>query len=190
MRLSRSGGGQSSRFRDHAPDLTVHLISASRTAGRLAGAGFDLRCAIGRAGITARKREGDGASPAGRFAILGGYYRADRIGRPETALPLRPIRSQDGWCDAPGDRNYNRPVRLPYAASHERLWRDDHLYDIVLVLDANLTRRRRGRGSAIFFHLARSGYAPTEGCVAVSLADMKKLLAKIRPGSAIVFPLR
>lgn len=142
-------------------------------------------CALGRAGVTRNKREGDGATPAGRFAILGIRYRADRIPRPATGLPLRRSRPGDGWCDAVGDRNYNRPVRMPYPRSAETMWRDDGLYDVVVILDCNVTRRSQGRGSAIFFHLARPGFLPTEGCVAVRLSDMRKLLQRLKPGAAI-----
>ena len=103
-------------------------------------------------------------------------YRADRIARPVTHLPVCPIRPDDGWCDDPGHTRYNSPVRLPFAASHERLWRDDHLYDLVVILDHNQSPRIRGRGSAVFFHLAGPGYAPTAGCIAVRLSDMRRLL--------------
>jgi L,D-peptidoglycan transpeptidase YkuD (ErfK/YbiS/YcfS/YnhG family) len=128
---------------------------------------LNLPCAFGRAGRRARKHEGDGATPVGRWQVLGVLYRADRVQRPLTRLPVRPIARDDGWCDASADRNYNRPVRHPYAASAERLWRADHLYDIVVVLNHNVQPRVRSRGSAIFMHIARPGYAPTEGCIAL-----------------------
>jgi L,D-peptidoglycan transpeptidase YkuD (ErfK/YbiS/YcfS/YnhG family) len=112
-------------------------------------------------------------------------YRADKIPRPRTGLPIRAIQPDDGWCDAAADRNYNRPVRLPYPASHERMRRDDNLYDIVVVLDWNLSRRRKGKGSAIFLHLARPGFLPTEGCVAVTAPVMRRLLSGLRPGARI-----
>lgn len=112
-------------------------------------------------------------------------YRADRLQRPRTALPVKPITPRDGWCDAPADRNYNRPVPLPYPASHERLWRGDHLYDLVIVLGYNDKPRSLGRGSAIFMHLARRSYAPTEGCIALARGDMLKLLAWLKPGDAV-----
>lgn len=116
---------------------------------------------------------------------MAALYRADHGRRPTTALSLRRIVRQDGWCDAAGDRNYNRPVRLPYPAGHERLWRDDALYDVVVVLDWNYSHRRPGRGSAIFLHVARADYAPTEGCVAVSRQDMARLLPRLRPDMAL-----
>ena len=136
------------------------------------------RCALGRAGILARKCEGDGGTPAGRWRLRQALYRPDRIARPRTALPVRAIKVNDGWCDAPGDRNYNRLVPLPYKASAERLWRDDPLYDLVVVLGVNDQPRMRGRGSAIFLHSARPGYAPTEGCVALRQRDLLRVLER------------
>jgi L,D-peptidoglycan transpeptidase YkuD (ErfK/YbiS/YcfS/YnhG family) len=138
--------------------------------------GHLVPCALGRNGITARKREGDGATPAGRLGLVLAYYRPDRIRRPVTRLPVQPIRPDDGWCDDPADRNYNRPIRLPYAAGHERLWRDDRLYDLCVVLDYNLKKPVPGAGSAIFLHLAAPDFKPTAGCVAVTERAMRQIL--------------
>lgn len=166
--------------------LDVRLIRPSATRGRLTGGGLDVACAVGRSGVRALKREGDGASPRGSHAILFGFYRPDRLRiRPRSSIALRPLRPDDGWCDAPGHPDYNRLVRRPFAFGHEALWRDDELYDIVLVLDWNYSRRARGRGSAIFFHLSRPGYQPTEGCVAIGRADMLRLLARIGRGTRL-----
>jgi L,D-peptidoglycan transpeptidase YkuD (ErfK/YbiS/YcfS/YnhG family) len=153
--------------------------------GRLVAGSLVLPCALGRAGVTRRKREGDGASPVGRFGILQGYYRADRVPRPRTALPLRALRPDDGWCDDPADRCYNRPVRLPWPTSHEALWRADDLYDIVLDLSWNRGPIRPGRGSAIFLHLAKPGYEPTAGCIAVDARMARRLLERIGPRTRI-----
>lgn len=147
--------------------------------------GILARCALGPCGIRRAKREGDGATPAGTFRLVAAYYRADRLPRPRTALPLLPLRRNLGWCDDPADRMYNRPVDLPYPGRHERMWRDDHLYDIVVVVDFNLNPVRPGAGSAIFLHLARPGFAATEGCVAVDLPTMRRLLALSGPGTVI-----
>jgi L,D-peptidoglycan transpeptidase YkuD (ErfK/YbiS/YcfS/YnhG family) len=155
--------------------LDVRRLPGKAAAGLILGKGLALRCALGRGGLSALKREGDGATPLARLRLLGGFVRPVSM-RMAARLPLREIRPDLGWCDAPGDRNYNRPVRLPYAASHERMWRADSLYDVCLVLDWNIRPRRRNAGSAIFLHLARPGYAPTEGCIAVSRADMRRLL--------------
>ncbi|MBB98178.1 MAG: hypothetical protein CML67_01375 [Rhodobacteraceae bacterium] len=166
-------------------NLTVRSLSAEVTRGRLVSGSLDVPCALGRGGITRDKREGDGATPAGRFEMLSVYYRPDRVQRPRTRLPVTPLRPWMGWCDDPGHPRYNRLVRRPFAASHEAMWRDDPLYNIVVVLDCNLHPAVPGRGSAIFLHLARPGYTPTEGCVAVKEQDMRLLLAGSRPGSAI-----
>jgi L,D-peptidoglycan transpeptidase YkuD (ErfK/YbiS/YcfS/YnhG family) len=151
--------------------------AAGATTGILAAGGLRVPCALGRAGIRRDKREGDGATPAGIHRLVAVLYRADRVPRPLTRLPVAPIARDDGWCDDPADRRYNRPVRLPYSASHERLWREDDLYDVVVILDYNLTRPRRGKGSAIFLHRASVGFAPTAGCLAVDLPTMRRLLA-------------
>jgi L,D-peptidoglycan transpeptidase YkuD (ErfK/YbiS/YcfS/YnhG family) len=142
--------------------------------------------ALGRAGIRALKREGDGGTPLGRFPARQVFYRADRVPRPRTMLPVRAINDRDGWCDDPSDRNYNRLIRLPSPHSAEGLKRADHLYDLVLVLGYNDRPRVKGRGSAIFVHLARPGYTPTDGCIALTQRDLTLLLASLRPGAAIM----
>ena len=131
------------------------------------------------------KREGDGATPRGRFVIRHAYYRPDTAGRIGSALRLVPLHPAMGWCDAPGDRNYNRPVRLPYPASAERLWRDDGLYDVVIVLGHNDRPRVRGHGSAIFMHVARPGFLPTEGCIALKREHLRVLLGCLRRPAAV-----
>ena len=136
-------------------------------------------CALGRSGRRALKREGDGATPIGRWRLLQVLYRPDRIRRPVTGLPVRQIKPDDGWCDAPNDRNYNRPVRKPYPASAEELWRADGLYDIVVVLSHNVRPRIRGAGSAIFMHVAQPGYKPTAGCIALEREHLRRLLARL-----------
>ena len=165
--------------------LVVRALSRRHARGVVALGGRQVPCALGRAGRTVRKREGDGATPTGRFTLLRVLYRPDRGRRPTTGLPVGAIRPSDGWCDAPADRNYNRDVRLPYPASAERLWRDDALYDIVIVISHNRCPRVRGAGSAVFIHLARPGHLPTEGCVALARRDLLLLLARLRRGAAI-----
>lgn len=148
--------------------------------------GFAMRCAVGRSGLTADKHEGDGGTPIGRWKLREGFYRPDRMPAPATRLAMRALKPSDGWCDAPGDPNYNRLVQLPYPASHEEMWRKDGLYDVVVVMGYNDDPPVSGRGSAIFLHLARSDYSPTAGCVAVPLDDMMKLLALVGPDTHIV----
>jgi L,D-peptidoglycan transpeptidase YkuD (ErfK/YbiS/YcfS/YnhG family) len=163
--------------------IMVASQAIGKTRGLLAAGGLNVACALGRGGIARRKREGDGATPAGRLGLVAVLYRPDRVRRPVTGLPLMRLTPDAGWCDNPADRRYNRAVRLPYPASHERLWRDDGLYDIVVVLDYNLERPRPGAGSAIFLHIATSDLSPTDGCIAVRPDDMRRLLARSGPGT-------
>lgn len=156
--------------------LTVRQRPGSRSQGLLCWGGAVFPCALGRGGIRMIKREGDGATPIVPMRLLRGYFRRGRLPARRSRLPLAPIRAEDGWCDASGDRNYNRPVRLPYPASHERMMRPDRLYDCCIVLDFNIRPRRRGMGSAIFLHIAKPGFRPTEGCIAVSPRTMARML--------------
>jgi L,D-peptidoglycan transpeptidase YkuD (ErfK/YbiS/YcfS/YnhG family) len=143
------------------------------------------RCAIGPAGIAAKSAEGDGVTPRGAIPLREIFYRADRITKPISILPVRATKANDGWCDAPADPNYNKPVKLPYPASAESMWRDDHLYDLVAVVGFNDDPVTPGKGSAIFLHLAKPDFLPTAGCVALSEADLRAALAQLRPGDKI-----
>lgn len=144
--------------------------------GLLRFQGQTLRCALGAGGISAAKREGDGATPTGLLPIRRVLWRADRGPRPATTLPAEPIAPEDGWCDDPADAAYNTRIRLPHPARHERLWRDDAVYDVIGLLGWNDAPVVRGRGSAIFVHVARAGLAPTEGCVALPEDELRRLL--------------
>lgn len=148
--------------------------------------GHPILVALGRNGIRHDKREGDGATPAGVWHPVEVRWRADRDKRPMTALPVRATRQRDGWCDDPANPLYNRPVRLPFAASHEEMWRKDHLYDLVVVLDHNTRPRKARGGSAVFLHLAREGFKPTAGCIAFRRADFRRLLARLSPRSRLI----
>lgn len=139
--------------------------------------GGQWRCALGHRGIAAHKEEGDGATPTGLLPLRRVLFRADRGAAPRTTAPVEPIGRTDGWCDDPADARYNRLVTLPYAASHEELWRQDDLYDIIGVLGWNDTPIVPGQGSAIFLHIARPDYSPTEGCVALAASDLRAVLA-------------
>jgi L,D-peptidoglycan transpeptidase YkuD (ErfK/YbiS/YcfS/YnhG family) len=167
-------------------DIALRRAPGNPREGRLLLAHGGRRAALGRSGIKALKREGDGATPLGRFPVRQVLYRAGRLPRPRTPLPLRAIRADDGWCEDPADRNYNRLVKLSPRSGADRLTRDDHLYDLILVLGHNDRPRVRGRGSAIFVHLARPGYAPTAGCIALSRHDLLMLVAQLTRGSVIV----
>jgi L,D-peptidoglycan transpeptidase YkuD (ErfK/YbiS/YcfS/YnhG family) len=144
-------------------------------------------CALGPAGVkpAAEKREGDGASPAGVWPIREVWYRPDRGPPPASEFRVHAMTPHDGWCDDPADPAYNRHVKLPYAASAERLWRDDGAYDIVVVLGHNDDPPVPDMGSCIFLHLAREDFSPTQGCVAVARRDLEDLLAKAVPGDAV-----
>lgn len=171
-----------------AAAVTVRARPGVPSQGSLRIGAAALPCALGRSGISAMKREGDGATPLARMRVLSGWFRAGEsrdIAPMRAGLPMRPIGAGLGWCDAAGDRNYNRPVRLPYPAGHEAMRRADRLYDVVLVLDWNFSARRQGRGSAIFLHLARPGFQPTEGCIAVSRRTMARLLPILRRGTVV-----
>jgi L,D-peptidoglycan transpeptidase YkuD (ErfK/YbiS/YcfS/YnhG family) len=150
--------------------------------------GRKVRCAFGPAGVkpAGEKREGDGASPAGAWPIREVLYRPDRGPPPASAIRVRAMAPDDGWCDDPVDLAYNRQVKLPYPASAERMWRDDEIYDIVVVLGHNDDPPVPGMGSAIFLHLCRPGFPPTQGCVAIARPDLEELLSKARPGDAVV----
>lgn len=141
--------------------------------------------ALGRGGITVFKREGDGATPRAAMAVVGGFRRSGLLAPDRAGVFLRRVGERDGWCDAPAHAAYNRPVRLPFSASHETLTRDDVLYDFGFVLDWNISSRRRGAGSAIFLHVARPGLPPTQGCVALKRRDMLRLMPFIKRGTII-----
>jgi len=144
------------------------------------------RAAIGPSGIGIKTGEGDGITPRGSFPVREIFYRADRIPRPVTVLPLRAIARDDGWCDAPDDPNYNRLVKRPYPASSEAMWREDHLYDLVAVLGYNDNPAVPGKGSAIFLHLAKPDYDFTQGCIALALDDARAAIAQLQPGDQMV----
>ena len=160
------------------------VLYASSTAWLHDGS-HSYRCALGRGGIGSKKREGDGVTPIGRYPMRRLLYRADRLNRPITKLPVGEIKPDDGWCDDPGDVAYNRPVELPYKASAENLWRHDGLYDLVVTLGHNDDPVVPNAGSAIFLHVASIRYDPTDGCIALSLCDLLDLLPKLDLDSEI-----
>ncbi len=168
-----------------AHHILVRTLSDSKVTGRLRLGPLDFPCVLGRAGVSARKREGDGASPRGLWPVREVFYRPDRMMRPRCGMPPIPLEPSDGWCDESTDRNYNRRVTRPYPASAEAMWREDHLYDVVVVLGYNERPRVRGRGSAIFLHLSRPERTPTAGCIALELRYALRLLPALRRGMRI-----
>lgn len=155
--------------------------------GRLRWPGGEARCALGKSGVTPAesKREGDGATPLGVWPLRRVFWRADRLPPPTTGLPSEALIPEAGWCDDPADVFYNRPVVRPYLASHEKLWREDHVYDLIVELGYNDDPVVPGRGSAIFLHVARPDYSPTEGCVACARDDLLALLKAAKPGDRL-----
>jgi L,D-peptidoglycan transpeptidase YkuD (ErfK/YbiS/YcfS/YnhG family) len=166
--------------------IVVKTSALGANRGVLRAGPLQLPAALGRAGIRADKREGDGATPRGRFRLVRLWWRADRRPRPQTLLPVREIRKNDAWCEDPADRRYNRPIRLPVRAGGDRLWRDDHLYDLIVELDHNTRPRVARRGSAVFVHVARPGFRPTAGCVALRAQSLRRLLQHLGPKTQIL----
>ena len=150
-----------------------------RSQGWLFAGSVTLPVALGRTGVKADKREGDGGTPRGRFRPVRLWWRADRLRRPRTFLPARRIGPQDAWCEDPADRRYNHPFRRSANDPGDRLRRDDGLYDMVVEIDHNTRPRVAGRGSAVFIHIARPAFAPTAGCVALKAADLRQLLKRL-----------
>jgi L,D-peptidoglycan transpeptidase YkuD (ErfK/YbiS/YcfS/YnhG family) len=155
------------------------------SAGRLSWPAGEAPAACGRGGVRPDKREGDGASPAGTFPLLHVFYRPDRLAPPPSGLMLTALRPSDGWVDDPADPQYNRLVSLPYPARHEKMWREDGLYDLVVAIGYNTDPPVPGRGSAIVLHVARPDFGPTEGCIAVARDVLAGLLGLLAPGSTI-----
>jgi|SRR5579871_728308 len=144
------------------------------------------RCAVGRGGIDEKRREGDGITPLGRWPLRQVLYRADRITAPKTHLPIARIEPDQAWCDVPGDPSYNRLVRLPYPSLDERLWRDDSLYDLIVVVGFNDSPPVSDKGSAIFLHLARPDYSATAGCVALSRDDLIEAVEQLAAADCLI----
>lgn len=165
--------------------IVVRTTAVDRRKACLACRQWRWRCALGRSGVGTDKREGDGRTPRGVLVPRRVWYRADRVRRPSGPLPKRRIKPCDAWCDDAGHARYNRPVRLPFAASHERMWRDDHLYDLVVELGWNDRPPLPRRGSAIFMHVARPGLSPTEGCIALPARNLARLIDRLSRRSRI-----
>src|SRR5262245_58831631 len=177
----------SNRRVSHAIKLIrVRFKPGFKTQGVLLAGPHALPVALGRGGIKANKREGDGGTPRGAFRLLRLWWRADRHPRPVTSLPAQRISSIDGWCEDPRDRRYNQPIKVAPHAQGDRLARRDSLYDFIVEIDHNTRPRIAGRGSAVFIHAAREGFAPTAGCVALELNTLRRLLPRLGPRTKIV----
>jgi len=165
--------------------IRIRAAAGDPCRGWLTAGGQTIPVALGRGGIIANKREGDGGTPKGSFRPRRLWWRADRHTRPQTFLPARAIRPEDAWCEDPHSRHYNRPVRLDRDRGGDRLKRDDHLYDFIVEIDHNTSPRIAGRGSAVFLHLARENFSATAGCVSMTKSAMLRLLRRLGPKTRI-----
>ena len=181
----------SKSYLHRARDRPLSMIRIRANAGNsrkgwLTAPGLTVPVALGRGGILANKREGDGGTPRGTFHPRRLWWRADRFPRPRSFLSMRAITDDDAWCENPNDRHYNRPVRVGRDHGGDRLKREDHLYDFIVEIDHNTRPRIAGRGSAVFLHLARDNFGPTAGCVSMTRSAMLRLLARMGPETRIV----
>lgn len=166
-----------------SPIVHIHVRtrSGTKTRGILRAGSAAFPVSLGRGGVLANKREGDGATPRGHFRLKRLWWRADRLIRPRTALPVRAIGPTDAWSEDPADRRYNRPVLRQPGEPGDRLRRDDGLYDLIIEIDHNDRPRVAGRGSAVFIHVARDDFKPTAGCVGLRRSDLLRLLERLSP---------
>ena len=166
--------------------IHVYADPLNRQQGWLVAGPLRFRVSLGRSGITRNKREGDGATPAGRWCLLQSFARPDGFRFGTNGLQRSIIRRKDGWCDDVRSHRYNQPVSLPCPLSHEEMWRPDHLYDVVIDSDWNRKPAIKGRGSAIFIHLRRPDGGPTAGCIALSPRDMRILWPRLDRRTTII----
>jgi len=156
-----------------------------KKSGYLEYKNLKFRCALGKAGIKKKKKEGDNITPEGTFKIIKVYYRPDKIKNIVTSIKKKEIKKNIGWCDDPISNSYNKEIKLPSRFSHEKLYRKDNLYDLILVLNYNINPIIKNKGSAIFIHIAKKNYEPTAGCVAIKKKDLVELLKKIKKKTKI-----
>ena len=154
-------------------------------AGTLVWQGKSYRCALGKTGVSVDKQEGDGATPVGIFPLREILYRPDRLTAPETNLPVSELTPKDGWCDDPEHPDYNKKIVLPHTGRCEELWRVEEIYDVIVVIGYNDDPPRPHNGSAIFLHIAREAFEPTEGCVALEREDLLAVIRDVTPSSHI-----
>ena len=166
--------------------IRVRPAAGNPRRGWLTAGPTTIPVALGRGGIIANKREGDGGTPKGTFRPRQLWWRADRFPRPRTFLPIRAIRADDAWCEDPASRHYNRPLTRGHDNNGDRLRREDHLYDFIIEIDHNTQPTIAGRGSAVFLHLARPDFSPTAGCVSMTKSAMLQLLRQIGPHTKII----
>jgi len=146
---------------------------------------YRIKCAIGKRGIGNKKREGDQITPKGKFKVKSILYRKDRLSHFKSKITKLPIKRDMGWCDDPKSKQYNKLIKLPFKGSFEKLYRKDNTYDIILVLNYNLNPVRKGKGSAIFIHVAKKDFKSTLGCIAVSKKNLLKIVKKISSSTQV-----
>jgi L,D-peptidoglycan transpeptidase YkuD (ErfK/YbiS/YcfS/YnhG family) len=156
-----------------------------KKSGYLEYKNLKFRCALGKAGIKKKKKEGDNITPEGTFKIIRVYYRRDKIKNISTLIKKKEIKKKIGWCDDPVSSVYNKEIKLPSKFSHEKLYRKDNLYDLILVLNYNINPIIKNKGSAIFIHIAKKNYEPTAGCIALKKRDLVELLENIKKNTKI-----
>jgi L,D-peptidoglycan transpeptidase YkuD (ErfK/YbiS/YcfS/YnhG family) len=160
------------------------MIIVKKT-GYLIFKNLKFRCSVGKAGIKNKKKEGDNITPKGIFKLLKLYYRADKIKKIDTELKKIKIKKNMGWCDDPKSRHYNKVIKIPNNFSYEKLYRNDNIYDLIIVLSYNISPTIKNKGSAIFMHIAKDKYLPTQGCIALKKIHLIKILKEIKLNTLI-----
>jgi len=160
------------------------MIIVKKT-GYLKYKNFKFRCSLGKASIKKKIKEGDNITPKGIFKIIKIYYRADRIKKIKIPVQTIKIRKNIGWCDDSKSKHYNKQINLPTNYTHEKLYRDDNLYDLIAVLNYNSNPVIKNKGSAIFIHIARRSYKKTKGCIALKKKDLIQLISQIKKNTKV-----
>ena len=156
-----------------------------KKSGYLKYKNLKFRCALGKGGVKKKTMEGDNITPKGTFKIIKIYYRSDKIKKIETLIKKNKIKKNMGWCDDPNSRFYNKLINLPTKYSHEKLYRNDNLYDLIVVLSYNTNPIIKNKGSAIFLHIAKNSYRKTKGCIALKKNHLIKIISKIKKNTKI-----
>jgi L,D-peptidoglycan transpeptidase YkuD (ErfK/YbiS/YcfS/YnhG family) len=157
-----------------------------KAPGNLKYKSLGFRCSIGKSGIKKKIKEGDNITPKGKFKIIKIYYRSDRVKKFSTNIKTIKIKRNMGWCDDPKSSLYNKEIKLPFDFSHEKLYRNDRIYDLLVVLNYNTKPIIKNKGSAIFIHITRQNYKKTSGCVAIKKVHLIKLIKTIKKNTRVL----
>ena len=147
---------------------------------------YKLRCAIGKRGITYKKKEGDQKTPKGTFSFKSIFYRKDRMRNLKNKIKNKIITKNMGWCDDSNSKYYNKLIKLPFKKKAEKMWLEDRIYDVLVVIDYNIKPVIKNKGSAIFLHIAKKNYPPTKGCIAINKKDILFLINKINNKTKLI----